>query len=91
MTQDDFWYGELELMSVYIKAYFDNIKYTSWLNGYYVYVANITANANAWGGDKGKDVKYPDFEDIEGTDKSIKETNEIELNKNDYSLLSQLY
>lgn len=87
MSEQDFWYGDVYLLDAYIKAYFNNVKYTAWLNGYYSYIANLTATANSWGGEKGKDAKYPDFDSVEETVK----TKKIDLNKNDYSLLSQLY
>lgn len=88
MSTYDFWYGEEELLNVYIKAYFEKSKYEAWINGYYNYVAHVTAIANMFNSKKEKDIPYPDYDidkkekiDIKGTPK----------NNNDYEFLSQYY
>ena len=82
MPIEEFWYGEEELLNVYIKAYFNGTKYNAWINGYYTYVAQLTATSNTWGGNDGKKVEYPQL-DIEAKNKESK--------KIEYTDLSQFY
>lgn len=90
MPIDEFWYEEQELLNAYIKAYFNNCKYTAWINGQYTYVAQLTVTSNMWGGEKGKKAEYPDFREI---NEQANKTELIETPKsnNDNYLLSQFY
>ena len=92
MTVNQFWYEDEYLLNVYLKAYFEKTKYESWLNGYYNYVAQTTATANAWGGDKGKKIEYPTYESIENKMEEIETKTKIKPNgNNDNHYLSQFY
>lgn len=85
----EFWNDEEELLHAYIKAYYEDVRYTSWLNGYYMYVAQLTATSNTWGGDKGKDVSYPDYhQENEIPHVDIKEKPK---GPNDNNFLAQFY
>lgn len=84
MPVEEFWYGEEELLNSYIKAYFNRVKYNSWMNGYYTYVAQLTATSNTWGGDNGKKAEYPQL-DLDST------SNSKAKDKIEYSDLSQFY
>lgn len=88
MPLDEFWYGEEELLTVYIKAYYEDARYHAWINGYYVYIADLIATSNTWGDDKGKE-KYPDYYDEKNKHKvEIKEQPKV---KDDNHFLAQYY
>lgn len=90
MNEFDFWYGDEFLLNVYVKAYFEKTKYESWLNGYYNYVAQVTALSNMFSDKKSKQINYPSFE-ISSADKIEKIESSKPRNNNDYEFLSQYY
>lgn len=90
MPLDEFWYGEEDLLNAYAKAYYNDCKYTAWLNGQYTYIAQLTATTNTWGGKEGKKAEYPSFESVD--DKYIEQQEKTKpKGNNDNAYLSQFY
>ena len=89
MPLDEFWYGDEELLTIYVKAYYEDARYHAWINGYYTYIANVISTSNTWGGKDGKDVKYPDYN--EEKNKYKVEIKEKPRSKDDNHFISQFY
>lgn len=46
MPLDEFWHGDMRLLSVYQKAYIRDKSYTAWINGAFTFEANSKAIIN---------------------------------------------
>lgn len=90
MTPYEFWYEDEELLNVYVKAFYERTNYNAWVNGYYTYIAQLTASSNTWGGNKGKEVQYPLYNSNLQDKKKI-EIKEQPKNDHDNHFLSQFY
>ena len=42
MTPFEFWYGDIEMLDIYVEAYNNRVKNTAILNGLYTYIAVTT-------------------------------------------------
>jgi hypothetical protein len=47
MPVDEFWHGDMRLLKSYQMAYYRNISYSSWLQGYYNFEAYSKALSNS--------------------------------------------
>ena len=63
MPLDEFWHGDMRLLSVYQKAYMRNKTYSAWVNGQYDYAAFSVAMANAFAKKGQSKVEYPKYDD----------------------------
>ena len=55
MSADEFWFGEIELLKAYKKAYIRNTSYTAWWQGNYMFEAISKAIYNGFGRTKKTD------------------------------------
>jgi hypothetical protein len=62
MTEKEFWYGDMRLLSSYQKAYYTKISYESWLQGQYNYAAFSIVLGNAFAKKGAKKIDYPKWE-----------------------------
>ena len=63
MTIKEFWYGDMRLLTAYQKAYYREVSYRAWLQGYYDSVAYGTVMANAFAKKGAKKAEYPQWVD----------------------------
>jgi hypothetical protein len=63
LTYDEFWHGDMRLLSVYQKGYFRDKSYTAWLQGQFDCVAYSVAMSNAFAKKGSKQAEYPQWKD----------------------------
>lgn len=70
MPLDEFWHGDMRLLSAYQKAHIRNQSYTAWLQGQYNYAAYGVVMANAFAKKGAKKEEYPSW--VDPTEKLFK-------------------
>jgi hypothetical protein len=64
MTTQEFWYGDLRMLSVRQKAYMRDVSFKSWQNGNYMFEAVSKAIHNGFGRKKGeRPIQYTEWKD----------------------------
>ena len=63
MSYNEFWYGDIELLNVYQKAYYRDRSYTAWLNGQFTSIAFGIVMSNAFAKKGAKKAEYPKWVD----------------------------
>lgn len=63
MSLDEFWHGDMRLLSVYQKAYFRDKSYTAWLNGQFGCIGYGVVMSNAFAKKGSKQAEYPQWKD----------------------------
>jgi hypothetical protein len=84
MPLDEFWYGDMRLLSAYQKAHIRNQSYNAWLQGQYNYAGYSICLANAFAKKGTKKEEYPQWVDPMAKyekPKVTKETAEREFRK----------
>lgn len=65
MPLNEFWHGDMRLLTVYQKAYYRDKQYSAWWNGQYVQVGVYNAVFNNINAKTESDLKtYPKYEDF---------------------------
>lgn len=65
MSLNEFWHGDLRLLTAYQKAYYRDVQYRAWWNGQYGFSGTSGAIYNGFGAkSKSSPYKYPEYEDI---------------------------
>ena len=63
MSLDDFWHGDMRLLSAYQNAYLRNVEYTAWKQGNYNSIAFSVAMGNAFKKKGAASIEYPKWQD----------------------------
>ena len=63
MPLDEFWHGDMRLLSVYQKAYMRDVSYKAWLQGQFNYAAFGVVLSNAFAKKGQKQAEYPKWVD----------------------------
>lgn len=83
MPMDLFMYGEEEYLELYMKAYYEDMKLHSWLEGQFNYIAYSAAISQVFG----KKGEYPSYQEIES--KEVKKSSYTEEEARD--IISSCY
>ena len=76
MNADQFWYDDTRLIGAYEKAYYRDVSYRAWLQGYYNYIAYSIALSKAFAKKGQKVEEYPKWVD------PIEKIQKEKINKN---------
>ena len=63
MPSNEFWHGDMRLLSVYQKAYIRNVSYTAWSQGQFNQAAFGVVMSNAFAKKGQKQAEYPSWKD----------------------------